>query len=53
MTDHELLLLRTEALNRTSSRLARIREMAVDAQSRRGLLLAEDVLLLTDYRPKV
>lgn len=48
MTDHELLLLRTEALNRVAKRIGKIRQLAVEAQQRRGLVLAEDILLLTD-----
>lgn len=51
MTDRELLKLRTDALNRVAKRLGKIRAMALEAQQRRGFLLADDVLALTDYRP--
>lgn len=49
MTDRELLLLRTAALDRVAKRLSRIRALALEAQQRRGLVLADDLLVLTDH----
>ena len=48
MTDHELLLLRTEALNRVAKQLGLVRQLAVEAKHRRGLVDADDILLVTD-----
>lgn len=50
VTDHDLLVLRTEALNRVAKKLGQVREMAVDAKYRRGLVDADDILLITDRR---
>ena len=50
MTDGELLVLRTAALNRTAYSLGRIRELAFEAKRGRGLVDADDLLMLTDTR---
>jgi hypothetical protein len=48
VTDHELLLLRTEALNRVAKQVGLVRQLAIEAKNRRGLVDADDILLLTD-----
>lgn len=50
MTDAELLVFRTAALNRTVRSLGLVRELALDAKRRRGLVDADDILLLTASR---
>lgn len=50
MTDRQLLVLRTAALDRVARRNGKIRQLAVEAKQRRGVVDADDILALTDQR---
>ena len=52
MSDDELLVFRTRALNRTAEKLQRIRQIAADSKHQRGLVDADDILLITDRFPR-